>query len=82
MTSRSRNLTDAEARWEAIVLIDAAVRFAIDSGAAVNYGEEHGWTGADQLAVEEHALGRVEGLIRRKGRAEHRAERRAHRRAS
>ena len=73
----ARNLTDAQARWEAVVLIDAAVRDAIHGGAVVSWGEDHGWTESDQLAVEQHAWARVDGLISRQGKAKRRSRRSA-----
>lgn len=57
-----RRLTDSEARYQAIVLIDATVRNAISSGCL---HQPDKWTDDDAIAIEKHAMDRVDGLLRR-----------------
>lgn len=61
----ARRLTDSEARWEAILVIAGAVEGYLAAGGLIDRGEARGWTEADVLAVEQHVLARIDGLIRR-----------------
>lgn len=64
-----RRLSDSEARWEAVVLIDAAATAFVHDGSIVSRGEAEGWTDADVIAVERYVYARLDGLKRRPRRA-------------
>jgi hypothetical protein len=64
---KTHNLSDSQARWEAVNFIAAVVEDAIANGAINGHGESLGldWTDTDEATIEQHALARVEGLLRR-----------------